>query len=204
MKVLAGYGSPQNIVATNPNALRRSRPGSGQIFHESRGERAVLSVAVGGRRTRLRGEGDQRVRAAGSTLANPRPIAREPIVRFMVLLERIVATGIQNNKPKLPRRLDDGQKAIERDGFVERVDIAFEDGIDRNDIVVAVDLHAMSGEIDDCDIGIADPVGEIAQGAPHFTALRSSLRWTMSKPGIPERRCHRAGIVGGIGQGVTL
>ena len=82
--------------------------------------------------------------------------------------ERVVAAGVENDEAQLPRRLDDVQEAIERDRFVKGIDVAFQHGIDRNEIVDAFDLDAVAGKIDDGEIGAARVIGEIAQRAAHL------------------------------------
>jgi hypothetical protein len=103
----------------------------------------------------------------GSTLASPRPIARDPIV-LHGLVEGIVTAGVQDDEPQLLGRFDDRQNAIERNSLVERIDVALQHGIHRDQIIGAVDLDAMSRIVNDGDIGIANGVGEIAQGAAHL------------------------------------
>src|SRR5262249_37523298 len=65
------------------------------------------------------------------------------------------------------------------------VDIALQCGIDRDEVVNPVELHAMAGIIDGRDIGIVDAIGKIAQRAAHI--CRAQI-----KPRVDDVECHHA------------
>ena len=114
--------------------------------------------------------------------------------------ERVVAAGVENDQPQLPRRLDDIQEAIERDRFVKGIDVALQHGIDRNEIVDALDLDAVAGEIDDGEIGTARVIGKIAQRAAHLDGLEVELEIDGFETGAPEHFRHGGRVVGGVGE----
>ena len=138
------------------------------MLRQRRRERAVLAVAIGGRGAGLGRIGDQDVRAGRLDLGEAlpdRPRGHRPLHG---LGKRIVAAGIEDHEPQFLGRLDRDQDAVERERLVIDVGVAFQPGIDRNQIIGAVDLDAVAGVIDHGDIGIAGAVGKIAQRAPGF------------------------------------
>jgi len=160
-------GQLQDIVAHKAECPAQVETGLRQMLQQRRRERAVLVVAVGRGRARLGGEGYQRVRIDRLDHGQPAPDRASGDRTLHGLAERIVAACVKNDKPKLLGWLDDRQHAIKRHRLVERIDVALEDRVDRNEIVDAVDFHPVPGIVDDGDVGVACLVGEIAQGAAH-------------------------------------
>jgi hypothetical protein len=183
---------------TKPNALRRSRPGRGR-FHQRGGKQAVLFIAIGRGGARFGGIGDQGIRTGRLDLGQP---SRDRALRHGVLhrLKRIIAARIQDDQTQLLCRLDHRQDTIERDRFVIGVDIAFQHGIDRNEIVDAFDLNAVPGAINDRHIGVPHLVGEIAKSAAHLIGFEIALEGDDIEPRALEHRSHRAGVVRRIGE----
>ncbi len=114
------------------------------------------------------------------------------------LAERIVATGVQNDQPKLLCRLDDRQHAVKRYRLVERVDIAFKGRVDRNEIIDAVDFHPVARVIDDRNVSVTDVVGEVAQRAAHFIDAKIVLELDDIESGALEHRRSGIGVPGWI------
>ena len=74
------------------------------------------------------------------------------------------------------RRLHGLQQPIERDRFVVGVAVALQHGIGRDQVIRALDLDPVAGEIDDGHVGIARLVEEVAQDAPHFDDAEITTR----------------------------
>ena len=80
------------------------------------------------------------------------------------------------------------------------VEVALELGVDRDQVVGAVDLDAVAGVVDHGDVGIARAVGEIAQHPPHLERAEIVPRHHDVEAGLLERVGHQRRIVGGIGE----
>ena len=67
--------------------------------------------------------------------------------------KRIVATGVEQDQPQPLDRLQRPDDAVERHRFVVHVVVAAELRVDRHQIVRAADLDAVTGVVDDRDVG---------------------------------------------------
>ena len=140
---------------TKPNALRRSRPGFGRcstsaaakgLFFESPSD--AVEPALAANAIIVFG-------LVGSTLARPRPIAREAMVRFMVL-----ANGLSRQASRMTSRSclagsTANSTRSSGNALVENVGVGLERRVDRDQIVGAVQLDAVAGIIDHRHVGIA-------------------------------------------------
>ena len=94
----------------------------------------------------------------------------------------------------------DTQDTVQRERLVIDVVVALELGVDRNQIIGAVDLDAVAGIIDHGDIGIAGLVGEFAQHPPRLQRRRGSgAKSTTSKPAFFSVPAISAASLTGIG-----
>ena len=118
----------------------------------------------------------------------------------MVLAERIVAAGVENDEPQFLGRLDRDQHAIQRERLVVDVGVALQLCIDRNQIVRAVHLDAVAGVIDDGDVGIAGTVGEIAQRAAGFGRGQIAAGIDDVEAGLLQRRGDLGAVVNRVGK----
>ena len=135
----------------------------------------------------------------GSTLARPRrPRASHRALH--VLGKRIVAAGVENDEPQLLRRLDGDEDTVEPDGLVIDVGIVLQLGIDRNEVIVAVDLDAVTGVIDDGDVGAAGLGAEIPQRPPHVLGRQVVAGIDDGEAGLLEGLDQKVGVVGGVGE----
>jgi hypothetical protein len=134
------------------------------VLDQCRRERTVAApaVAVGGERTGARGECDQRVGGRRFDLGEAAADRTRAAGAFHQLGKRVFPAGIENDQPQALGGLENLQHAFERDRFVLDVDIGLEPGIDRDEVVRAVDLDAVAGVVDCGDIGIAHRIGEFA------------------------------------------
>ena len=113
----------------------------------------------------------------GSTRARPRPIERVALVRFMVL-----TNGLSRQASRMTRRSRRAgsstfSDAIERHCLVLDVEVALQHGVDRQQVVGAVDLDAVAGVVDDRDVGVARGVGKIPHRAAHVAAGDVAVRF---------------------------
>ena len=77
--------------------------------------------------------------------------------------KRIVAAGIEDDQLQLLGRLDRSDHPVERHRLVLHVAIGFEAGVDWNEVVGAIELEAVAGEIDDRPVGTGCLVGKVVQ-----------------------------------------
>src|SRR5215468_3795721 len=136
---------------TKPNALRRSRPGRGRYFNSAAVNGLFASSPSVAVQPALAAKAISVFGLTGSTLASPRPTAREATTRRMAWRNGLSRHA---NEPKLPGRLNDRQHAFKRQRLVERIDVALKDRIDRDEIVHAVDFHAVSRVVDNGNVGV--------------------------------------------------
>ena len=183
-----------------PKALRKSSPGFGRCLTRAAVNGLFLVSPSDAVDPAFAANAIRVLGLPGSTLARPRLIAAGADGALHGLVEGIVAAGIQNHQPQLLGRLDHGQDALQRDRFIEGVDVAFQHGIGGNHVVDAVDLDAVAGEINHGDVGIAHLVGEIAQGAAHLGGLEIALELDDGEADALQRGRNRLGIVGGVGE----
>ena len=116
------------------------------------------------------------------------------------LLKRIVAAGIEDHEPQFFYGIENAHDAVERHRLVFDVDVTLEPGVDRQQIVGAVDLDAVSGVVDDRDVGIARLVGEIAHHPAHVGVADVLLRVHDIEPRLPQHVGHRRRVPGRVGQ----
>lgn len=199
-RLLLVAGELQDFIARKAEGLAQIEARLRQIFDERCREWAVLAVAVGGGRSRLGGKRNQRVGPGRLNPGKPTLDRARAHRAFHALCEGIVATGIQNHEPQFPGGFDDRQQSIERDGFVEGVDIAFQHGIGGNQIVCTIDLNAVTGKKHDGNVGIPRGIRKIAKRATHFASLEIVLRLHDVETGLLQRCSHCRRIVGRIGQ----
>ena len=170
------------------------------MFRQCNGERAVLAVAIQRGRAGLGGIGDQRIGARRLDLgeaASDRTRGQRSLHGFG---ERIVAAGVEDDQPQLLGGLDRHQHAIQRKRLVIDVGVALQLRIDRDQIIVAVDLHAVAGVIDHRNIGVAGAVGKVAQRTAHLVRRQIVAGIDDVETGVLQRgRDHRA-IIDGIRQ----
>ena len=99
----------------------------------------------------------------------------------------------------MPCRLDHHEQPVEGHRLIIGVDVAFKDGINRDQIVNAIDLDSMAYVKNDRNIGVADIVDEIPQRSTHRVRVEITLEIDDIKARVFERHRHRFGIVCGIG-----
>ena len=168
-------------------------------MHQRGREGTVLAVAVGGGGTRLGGVGDQRIRRGRLDLGEAAP-DRAHADLLHGLVERIVAACVQDHQPQLLGGFDRNQHAIERHRFVIDIGVALKHGIDRNQIVGALHLNAMTGIVDHGHVGVAGPVAEVAQRPPHIGAGQVVTDIDHIEAGLPHGLGEGVGVVVRIGQ----
>ncbi len=183
-RLLPVAGGLQHVVADETERLAHIQPRRRQMVRQRQRERAVLRVAVQRGRTGLGGIGDQGVRAGRLDLgeaASDRTRRQGPL---HALGKRIVAAGIEDHQPELLGGFDRHQHAVQRKRLVVDVGVAFQLRIHRNQVIGAVDLHAVAGVVDHGDIGVAGGVGKIAQRPPRLQppADRGGNRPRRSRP----------------------
>ncbi len=71
---------------------------------------------------------------------------------------------------------DDRQQTVERNRFIKRINVAFKHRIDRDKVVIAVDLYAVTGVVNDRDFGVARLIGEIAQRTAHLVCFEIATK----------------------------
>ena len=114
----------------------------------------MLSVAVFRGRTGLGRIGDQGIGAGRLRLAETG--GNDPVLAIPAhdARKRIVAAGIEHDQPQLAGAVGRRHHAIERDRLVLGVAIAGQPGIDRDQVIRAADLEAVTGIKDHGDIGL--------------------------------------------------
>ena len=167
IRLLPVVGDLEHVVAHEAERLAHIEARRRDMMHQRGGERAVLAVAVGGGGAGLGRIRDQRVRRRrldlGETAAD-----RAHADLLHGLAEGVVAACIQNHQPQLLGGFDRNQHTIERDGFVINIGVAPKRSVDRDQIVGALDLDAMTGIVDHGHVGIARLVAEVPQRAAHL------------------------------------
>jgi len=82
----------------------------------------------------------------------------------------------ENDQTQLRRRLGREKNPVQRNGFIIGIRIALERGVDRHNVVDAIDLEPVTGEVDDGNVGATCLVGEIAQRPAHFHVFQVAAR----------------------------
>jgi hypothetical protein len=168
----------------------------GQVLDQRGRAGTVRSDAVGGRRTGLGREGDQRVGGQVVDLRQPPP--NRPAGSFHEVHEWIVPARIEDDEAQTLGRLENLDYALEGDGLVLDVDIAFENGIHGKQIVGAVHLDAVASEEHDGNVRVAHLVRELAQRAAHDR--RAEIAFDVDD--VEVRRAKHLGDGAGIEAGV--
>ena len=73
-------------------------------------------------------------------------------------------------------------------------------GVDRDQEVLAIDLHAVAGIKDHGEVGVVGLLGKLADQAVHASIVLVDTLDHL-EAGIAQRRCDEVRIIGGIGQG---
>nr|WP_229193350.1 hypothetical protein [Bradyrhizobium brasilense] len=169
------------------------------VVEQRRGERAVAAVAVERNGAVACGIGDQhiadRLDAAESAAGGGAGGERAAHLRR----ERIVATGIEDDEAEACGVGDLQHHALQADRFIGGVGIALQLGIDRDKPVVAVDLHAVAGEVHCRHVGAGGIASEGDQAAPHLVEAGIGDQ-RHGKAEALQRGCDIAGIIRRIGQ----
>ena len=97
-------------------------------------------------------------------------------------------------------RLNNGQDPIQWNGFIERIKVALERRINRNDIIGPVNLDAMSCKIDGSDVCVARTVSKFSQDASGFANGKVMLEDDKIKTGRCKHSRHRVRVVRRIGE----
>ena len=82
--------------------------------------------------------------------------------------KRVIAAGIEHDQSQLGSPSDNAEDAPKRDGLLVGSDIDLELGINRDQLVLASNLHAVTGEKRDRHFCIGCLVPEIEQGPTHI------------------------------------
>src|SRR5580700_7133489 len=158
----------------------------------------MLSATVGRGRARFGGKSDECV---GRGRLDPRKAPSDcPAAALHRLDEWIGAAGVENDEAQAPRRIDGPEYAIERDGFVLDIKIARQRRVDRDQVVDAVDLDAVSRVVNDCDIAVPRRVSEITEGAAHLCNTDIAAWLDDRKAGTLEECGHRRRVINRIRQ----
>ena len=180
---------------TNPNARRTSSPGVVKCLASASVNGLLLAVAVHRGRAGLGGIGDQHVGAGRLDLGKALPDRARGERALHALGKGIVAAGIEDHEPQLLGGLDREQHAVQRKRLVIDVGVAFEPGVHRDQIIGAVDLHAVAGIIDHGDIGIAGHVGKIAQRAAGLGGRQIVAGIDHVEAGVLQRRRDHGAVI---------
>ncbi|MGF6427790.1 hypothetical protein ABIE91_003010 [Bradyrhizobium elkanii] len=113
--------------------------------------------------------------------------------------ERIVAAGIEDDEAETSGVGDLQHHALQADRFIGGVGIALQFGIDRDQPVVAVDLHAVAGEVHRRHVGARGIAAECDQPAPHLVEACIGDERHGNAEAL-QRGCDIAGIIWRIGQ----
>ena len=139
-----------------------SRPGVFRLATRAVAYGTVPSVAVLGGGAFLRRVGDEGRpgRLDPGEAAADRALADRAL---HLVDEGIVAAGVEKDEAEAGRTVDRGHHPGEGDGLVLDIGVALERGVDRDEIIDAVDLDAVAGIVDHGDLGAARLVLEIAE-----------------------------------------
>ena len=162
-RLLAVAGILQHVIAHEAERPAYVEARRRQMFCKRDRERAVLGIAVECGRTRLCGIGDQHVRAGRFDLGKAAPDRARGNRPLHLLGKGIVAAGVKDHQPKLLGGFDRDQHPVQRKGLVVDVGVALQFRVNGNQIIRAIDLHAVAGVIDHGDVGVARGIGEVAQ-----------------------------------------
>ncbi len=160
----------------------------------------MISGTIGRGHSGFGGEGHQRIGRRHLDLGEAAAHrARRDGARHL-FCKRIFPAGIQDDETQTLHRIEHPHDTVERDRLVLDVDIAGKLGIDRNQVVRAVELDAVAGIVDDCDVGIFCSPGEFSDRAPHRRVAEIEFVFDDLESGLFEHRRHRRRIPGGIGE----
>ena len=116
------------------------------------------------------------------------------------LLERIVAAGIEDHEPQLARAGNCGDQLLQRHGLRLRIAVGDEFGVDRDQIIDAADLHAMTGIIHHRPIGLFGLGAELVQGREELVAGQIRRQRHGRKTEVAKRGRDQFGIARRIGE----
>ena len=199
-RLLPVRGCFQHIVADLAERNSQVEAGRGEMVEQRGGEWTVLAVSVERRRSCLGGKCDQCIGVDDLDLGQA-PSDRPAGDRSLHAAgERIFPARIENDEPQSLHRLQDAQQAIHRNGLVLHISVALEDRIDRDQIVGAVHFDAVSGVINDRDIGVACDVRELANGATDHCNSKIRAAVDHVKAGIAQQLRDGGRVIDRIGQ----
>ena len=113
--------------------------------------------------------------------------------------ERIVTAGVEDHEAQPPRLPELAQEQVERQRLVGQVALALELGIGRDQEVLARDLDAVAGEVDQRQIALLGLAAELAQGCAELAGV--GIQHEVGLEAEPAQRLgHRLGIAGRIVQ----
>ena len=165
-------------------------PGSLELLQQGAGVGAVLAPAVFRHRVGARGRRDDRVRwgivhAGEPGLGGDRlgtAALDEPVV------ERTVPRGVEDHDAELSGLADLAQEQVERHRLVDQVAAALEPCVGRDQIVLAVDLEAVAGEVDERQVLVRHLLAELAQACRRAGDNRSRAQGRRRSRARPEPR----------------
>ena len=108
--------------------------------------------------------------ASGSMLERPLLTSFTRHRALHLLLERIVAAGIEQHEPQLARAADRRDHLLQRHRLRFGIVVGGELGVGRNQIIDAADLHAVAGIIDHGPIRLLGLAAEMAQRGEELVA----------------------------------
>ena len=128
---------------------------------------------------------------------------RQAFVLWPVLLaKRVVPARIEDDDEGLVLdRADLGKQVVQVDAFGLDVAAFIDSGIDGDEIIPPIQLHAVAGVIEDGELGVGsqDRVREPIHRFHHVSARCVDMRINR-EPRSPEQAGHRLRVVGGIRQ----
>ena len=114
--------------------------------------------------------------------------------------ERIVAAGIEDDELHLAGAGDLAEHARQRHGLVLDVGLLLQRGVDRDDVVDAADLDAVSGEVDHGPVGAGRQIAELLERAAERGQIGVQHLAHLAEAHRAQRGGQRLGVVGGIRQ----
>ena len=113
--------------------------------------------------------------------------------------KRIVAAGVHHDQAEGAYAVDRGDQPIEGDCLIGNVAIRREFGIDRDDVVDAIELKPVAGVIDDCPVGLDGDVGELVERSDEARSRQVGCLADLEAV-IPEDRGDCVGVALRVGE----